>query len=167
MFRSDVEYLEQINTAMLQEEHDSFTRLDNIELNEIVVNQVEGNLLTIMLPTEFELMPLEQIRQKYLAEDRPQVVLSDPSTTVNFTFSFVQDSLYNDSVEEYRAWAKELLQQMNPNTIFFEEGLIESPYEKNIAYMTSKISCKCAGREGTGEEIATDCGDEVTVWKGK
>lgn len=83
--------------------------------------------MSMVLPEQFEEMEREQARFKYPSEFRPQIILTDRSGTVNFTFSYLeQESVSNDTITDKQKDLQMASKRMRPANVFGEVKIIET-----------------------------------------
>ncbi|VBB06154.1 Hypothetical protein LUCI_1369 [Lucifera butyrica] len=81
--------------------------------------------IRMVLPEEWQDMPMELVKTKYPYESRPQVILTDYTTTVNLTIKPLAQRLRNEQVADFAA-ALKLLTGKSMKASFLEEGFIEN-----------------------------------------
>lgn len=77
--------------------------------------------MSIMLPKEFVDMPSNLARIKYPCEGRPQIIKTDLSGGINFTFSMFESQIKKEQIEGVSKGFKSIIKKMNPANMFFEE----------------------------------------------
>ena len=90
--------------------------------------------LSMMIPTEFIDMPLEQAKTKYPSEQRPEIILMDDTTSINFMFTHMEEEMRNEDSEMIRDQVIGMMQRLNPGIKPLESG-VEIVSEKNVAYV--------------------------------
>ncbi|WP_052344266.1 hypothetical protein [Bacillus ndiopicus] len=96
------------------------------------VTLLNGNI-TLRMPALFFEMPKELAALKYPSEQRPNIIFTDESTTVNLAFSLTTMELTDDEVEQFRDEMMEGMEQMQPNLQWLDIG-IRSVQDKLISY---------------------------------
>lgn len=94
--------------------HDKAVKMQNIALLD--------NQIMLRIPALFTEMPKELAELKYPSARRPNVILTDESTTVNITFNFTTNELSNEEVAAFRDGMIEVLEQMQPAIEWFDIG---------------------------------------------
>ncbi len=93
--------------------------------------------LRILLPDGFSKMPVEKVRSKYPSEFRPQVIISNESGTVNFTFSRFEQSALWEQLPDILANLQTAILNLNPSVLFFHQTQM-TVKEKSIPWMDFK-----------------------------
>lgn len=93
--------------------------------------------LQILLPAGFSHMPEEKIRYKYPSEFRPQVIISNESGTVNFTFSRFEQSASWEQLPELMANLQTAILNLNPSVLVFHQSQMEVK-DKSVPWMDLK-----------------------------
>ncbi|UHA74781.1 hypothetical protein [Paenibacillus sp. 481] len=93
--------------------------------------------LSVYIPTEFEDMPEHLRKLKYPYEQRPQIIKSDGSGSINFTFNWIDQDLQEQWVKQMTDGMKSIIQKANPSNVFFSEG-IEVVDNKQIGFFDFK-----------------------------
>jgi hypothetical protein len=94
-------------------------------------------LMTVYLPKEFTELPEHLRRMKYPYEQRPQIIQSDDTGAVTFTFSKLDQELEEESVEELTLEMKGIIKRTNPAHVFFSEA-VEEKDGRHIGYFEFK-----------------------------
>lgn len=104
----------------------------NIETGIYIGNQFyifEKNVLfdgrmEMFLPEEFDDMPREMLQKKYPSELRPQIVKTNVSGDINFTFSLLETKVgyeqLSDTVSDYMS----VIRRLQPGNLFFDKGTL-------------------------------------------
>ena len=91
-----------------------------------------------MLPSIFEPLDPKSAEIKYPSSNRPPIILSEQSESVNFTFNLLsQLPLTNEHVEEASKFFKQTIRRTNPANVFFGEDVITTQGCK-VAYFEYK-----------------------------
>jgi len=87
---------------------------------------------SMILPKDAKPLALEYAKIKYPSENRPEIILSNDSTTLNITFSYAFDVIgdYKTRLTQYKAFFKRL----NPSYVFLSEGIISLNSNISVAY---------------------------------
>lgn len=102
-----------IETGMyIREERYEFGRIELFEQK-----------MSILLPTTFMDMPLEQARLKYPMEQRPQIIKTNSAGDINFTFSLIDQNINNAQVKQIMQFFKNVLKMAQPTNVFHEENV--------------------------------------------
>lgn len=75
--------------------------------------------VAIMLPELFVNMPLELAKIKYPSEQRPQIILTNADTRVNFCFNLFTVKITSDDIPDAVRQFKMLMSRMNPAYVFY------------------------------------------------
>jgi hypothetical protein len=79
--------------------------------------------LSIHIPTCFFMMPAAAARVKYPSGERPQIIMTNDTGSVNITLSLAANSMTDAHIPEVRDGMKNLLKRLNPTILFLAEGL--------------------------------------------
>lgn len=93
--------------------------------------------LSLYIPKDFEDMPQNQREIKYPSGQRPQIIKSDETGSINITLSRIDSDLDEDRVKELTDGMKAIIKKVNPSNIFYSEG-VEKADGKNIGYFEFK-----------------------------
>ncbi|MEC1180051.1 hypothetical protein P9B03_16235 [Metasolibacillus meyeri] len=96
------------------------------------VSLLDGDI-TLRMPVLFNEMPNKLAVLKYPSENRPNIIFTDESTTVNLAFSLTTSELMEEEVEQFRDELMEGMEQMQPNAQWLDMGLC-SVQDKSISY---------------------------------
>ncbi|WP_458121850.1 hypothetical protein [Paenibacillus sp. Z6-24] len=96
-----------------------------------------GDQLHLHVPSSFVPMSREMQRVKYPYEDRPAVILTNARGEVDITLQHVDQPLQDDWVQELTAGMKQMIKNMQPTNVFYEEKT-ESIDGKTIGYFDFK-----------------------------
>lgn len=77
--------------------------------------------MSIMLPKDFITMPTKMAKIKYPSESRPQIIKTDYSGSINFTFSLFNMPIKENQIEGACKNFKKLLRNLQPSNTFFDE----------------------------------------------
>lgn len=81
--------------------------------------------VAVMLPEHYIDMPMELQEIKYPSVHRPQIIKSNETGDVNFTFSLLDSPLEKEAVKETIRQIKKLVRKVQPSNVFRDEGIIE------------------------------------------
>lgn len=95
--------------------------------------------VSIIMPKDFEEMDEKSKNLKYPSVNRPQIIKTDETTTINITLNKIDSDLEEGWVEELTKGMKQLIKKANPVAVFYEDG-VEKVDEKNIGYFEFKSS---------------------------
>lgn len=130
-----------INDLEEQEEYVNQNIYEGVTINEQYYEFEEqsffDNQIKIHIPTIFEDMPPNFARIKYPSEDRPKVIKTDSTGSINITLSVIPNSIENEDIPEVRDGVKAMLRKLNPSYLFIDEG-VETVEEKLVAFMEFK-----------------------------
>jgi hypothetical protein len=76
----------------------------------------------IKIPTTFEDMPQNYAEIKYPNKQRPQIIKTNTAGDVNLTFNLLDAEFATEDVIEARNSFKNLIKQVQPSGVFYEEG---------------------------------------------
>lgn len=76
--------------------------------------------ISILLPESYAIMPSSMARVKYPSETRPELILTSMDTTVNFTFSLIEEDMQPEQLKETADYLAAVLRRINPANIFYE-----------------------------------------------
>jgi len=93
--------------------------------------------LQLYIPKDFDDMPKNQRELKYPSSQRPQIIKSDDTGSVNITLSKIDNNLTEDSVEELTLGMMQIIKRTNPANIFYGSG-VKKVESKNIGYFEFK-----------------------------
>lgn len=96
-----------------------------------------GETIRILLPDGFLQMPVEKIRGKYPSEFRPQVIISNESGMVNFTFSRFEQPASWEQLPDLLINLQTAILNMNPSVLVFHRTQIEVK-DKSVPWMDFK-----------------------------
>lgn len=82
--------------------------------------------MSLLVPCDFIEMPNELARIKYPAAQRPQIILTTLDCTVNFSFSYFEQKISPDQIEQALDGYQHLIRQMNPANIFYQTHVEKS-----------------------------------------
>ncbi|HOV26196.1 MAG TPA: hypothetical protein PK566_07555 [Pseudobacteroides sp.] len=91
----------------------------------------------LLIPKDFIDMPQHLREIKYPSSQRPEIILTDESSSINIMLNRIDSSLNEEQVKELTDGMKAILKKVNPANIFFTDG-IEKVDEKNIGYFEFK-----------------------------
>ncbi|GAB6088109.1 hypothetical protein [Alkaliphilus crotonatoxidans] len=93
--------------------------------------------LFLYLPEDFEEMDKAQREIKYPAQQRPQIIKTDETGSVNITLNPIDEDLDEDGVKELTKGMKNIIKRVNPANVFYSDG-VERVGEKNIGFFEFK-----------------------------
>jgi len=93
--------------------------------------------LKIQIPTNFIDMPDEFVRAKYPSSDRPQIIKTDDTGSINITLNIVSQNMEDQQIPEVKEGLKNLLKRFNPSYLFLEEG-VETIEQKTVGFFEFK-----------------------------
>lgn len=105
-----------IQTGLLETENLTLHFIEQTLLN---------NQIRLQLPQEFTTMASEQAELKYPSPCRPNLILTDASTTVNFAFNHTLTPLKPAHIEEYKQTMMQAIVKMQSSAQFLEDGIKE------------------------------------------
>lgn len=106
---------------------------------DIEEKKIMDGSLSMMLPSEFQIMDESLARAKYPDEDRPDYIYTNEDTTVNLTFSLDNSGvIHDDEVEEVKDILKNQIKRLYPGTKMEDSKPIKTD-EKNVSYFFFEI----------------------------
>jgi len=95
--------------------------------------------MSIMIPTEWTDLPLELAKQKYPYENRPPIIITDVTTTINFTVHYLPQPLEYEAVAEFTKVLKGYTDK-GVRCKFWEEDVIEEEEGRPIGWFDFTVS---------------------------
>lgn len=92
------------------------------------------NKIMMMIPKDFTVMEPEKARIKYPSEQRPKVILTDHTGTINFMFSHMDENIADGDAENVRNHLFGIMRRVNPGIKHLATGT-EVISGKNVAYV--------------------------------
>lgn len=130
-----------INQAEEQEELNSQNIYEGITINDEHYDFHDVSFfddkLTMHVPTSFVDMPAELAALKYPSSDRPRIIKTDSTGSVNITLNLISNNIEDEHILQVKDGIKTILQKLNPSYLFMEEG-IETIDEKSIGFFEFK-----------------------------
>lgn len=130
-----------INQVEEQERYSSQNIYDGIVIHDkpYIFHEVGffENKLTLQIPTNFVDLPAELAKIKYPSSDRPQIIKTDETGTINITLNRIPNNICDEQIPEIKEGIKSILQRLNPSYLFYEEG-VERIAEKPISFFEFK-----------------------------
>lgn len=84
---------------------------------------VQGDF-TMIIPEEFRIMPEAIAKIKYLAQNKPQVILTNDTATVDYKFTYIYEIVGEDVLEELIKQTKINLRRIYTGIQYFEEQIV-------------------------------------------
>ncbi|MCL1924633.1 MAG: hypothetical protein FWF50_03515 [Defluviitaleaceae bacterium] len=110
-----------------QEKKDRDILKDGAIINDNISHFKEVSILDskliIEVPNNFEEMNLEIAKIKYPSEQRPQYIMTNPSTSTNIGLSLLDHPINETQVEEGSDELKRVLKATNPAIEFYKSGV--------------------------------------------
>ena len=144
-----VEMINQSESVMIQSESEALQELvqpQEIEQSIYTGIKIQGqwiefeerlfvdDKITMMVPLEFENMDVEEAKQKYPMEQRPETILTDSTGTINILLRYMGDPISNEDTEMIRDELLTIMCRMNPG-IKTQSTDVKVVSGKNIAYV--------------------------------
>ena len=107
------------------------------EAYQFVPEQFSDQCLEIMVPKSFFPMPEELAAEKYLAAQKPQVILTNWDGTIDITLNLLEGSLKAEQIPLCLQKLKDTIREVYPATLFFDEEQMETD-GTTVAYMDFK-----------------------------
>ncbi|GMA99905.1 hypothetical protein [Pelosinus sp. IPA-1] len=137
----DEEIRYMINQVEEQEEWSSQNIYEGVTINDEHYEFHEVSFfedkLTLHIPTSFVDMPAELAAMKYPSSDRPQIIQTDLTGSINITLNLIPNNIEDEHIPEVKEGIKSILQKLNPSYLFMEEGA-ETIEEKTIGFFEFK-----------------------------
>ena len=128
--------INQKQSTLKENEQETQQDLQKIDLNQSSVNIdgedipvidqsiLEGKI-TLRMPKLFSIMSPELASIKYPSEQRPTVIYTDESTTINLAFSLTTSALSDTGVAEFQEAMIDALEQAQPSAEWLDTDVIE------------------------------------------
>ncbi|MFL1676350.1 hypothetical protein ABEV00_00510 [Paenibacillus thiaminolyticus] len=100
--------------------------------------QLLDGKLRVPLPKTFHVMSPETAALKYPSEQRPDVIYSNDTASINIAFNHTEQSLSANEVEEFTAAMVQILRRTQPILQWYEDG-VRYIREKPIGYCEFQI----------------------------
>ncbi len=84
-----------------------------LEFSEVCIFEKAG----VMLPVAFQDMTLEEARKKYPSEQRPQIIKTNKSGSVNFAFNLLEQKLEEKQMEAVLQDFLRVMKRLHPTSI--------------------------------------------------
>jgi len=91
----------------------------------------------IHIPMDFVDMPVELAQIKYPSSDRPQIIKTDDTGSINITLNRIPNSISDEQIPEVKEGIKMILKRLNPSYLFYDEG-VETIEEKLVGFFEFK-----------------------------
>ena len=98
-----------------------------------------NNRVSLLIPKDFEDMPQHQRELKYPSAQRPEIIKTDETGSINIMLNRIDSSLNEEQVKELKDGMKAIIKKVNPSNTFFTDG-VEKVEDKNIGYFEFKSS---------------------------
>ena len=102
----------------------------DFEIVEFQETKLFDDKMSVWLPKSFIEMPKPMIKIKYPGEQRPQIIITDLSSRINFTFSLLEIDISMKNVPAMAKVFKEIIQKTQQKVIFYEESTEEVGEDK-------------------------------------
>lgn len=130
-----------INQAEEQEKINSQSIYEGITVKDRYYEFAETSFfedkLKMYIPTNFFDMPPAVARIKYPSGDRPKIIKTEDTGSINITLNLLANNVCEDQIAEVKDGLKVILKRLNPSYLFFEEG-VEIIEKKPIGYFEFK-----------------------------
>jgi hypothetical protein len=98
-----------------------------LELDDEVVEFADRFILddkvVMKIPKDFEPLSSDLVAFKYPSEHRPQIILSDETSTINLTFNHTVNPLSEDDLTAFKDFMIETLQKLQPSSQISGDGV--------------------------------------------
>lgn len=81
--------------------------------------------LSVYLPSSFVDLPLELAKVKYPMEQRPNIIKTNESTSINFTFHLLEQECLDEQIEKLNDLFYQSVKRAYPSNTFFEKKVEE------------------------------------------
>jgi len=142
------EIMKKLKEAKRGEEQEIYAMENDIQNGFIVVKykkfdveekEIMDGSLTMMMPSDFELMDEGLAKVKYPGEDRPDYIYSGEDTTVNLTFTMEESGqIDNEEVEEAKDILEKQIGRLYPASKIEDSQTIQAG-EKNISFFSFDV----------------------------
>lgn len=95
--------------------------------------------LRLYIPKDFEDMAQNLRELKYPSSQRPQIIKTDETGSINISLNKIDNDLQEQWVKELTDGMKMIIKKTNPANVFFSDG-VEIVEDKNIGYFEFKSS---------------------------
>lgn len=82
-----------------------------------------NDMVKLYIPEEFIDMPMEIQLMKFPSVSRPQRIFTSLDSSVNFTFSLVEQYISDEQIEVLAKQMKEIIRKSNPAAVFYQEKI--------------------------------------------
>lgn len=96
--------------------------------------EIFKNQMWIWLPKDFELLGKEFVKIKYPSENRPDIIYSNPETTVNVSFLHKQEKLAAGQEAEVRDYLSHVVHNLYPSCGILDKNSVQAG-ENEAAWM--------------------------------
>ncbi|MFT3945389.1 MAG: hypothetical protein QM763_00330 [Agriterribacter sp.] len=126
-----------------------------LEKRSLLDNKVE-----ILMPKDFTAMSQENVLKKYPGANRPKLVLTDESTTVNLAFSVLENPADSSTIEAYRDAIKKSYKARFPTATWVSDGVTRIN-GKNVGYI--KVIIEATDQKIFNYLFMTDSGGKLLL----
>ncbi|MFJ7953420.1 hypothetical protein ACIQZG_18100 [Lysinibacillus sp. NPDC096418] len=112
------------STLKENELNQSVVNIDGEDIPVIDQSVMEGKI-TLRMPKLFSIMSPELAAIKYPSEQRPTVIYTDESTTINLAFNLTTNALSDKEVAEFQKAMIASLEQAQPSAEWLDTDVIE------------------------------------------
>ncbi|WP_042160178.1 hypothetical protein [Paenibacillus gorillae] len=81
--------------------------------------------IIVYMPKSFKLMTPKAAAIKYPSERRPQFIFTNDAGSINLTFNYTINPLYEEDIEVFKEEMVSMLQRMQPILQWYEDGVKE------------------------------------------
>lgn len=93
--------------------------------------------MKLYIPTSFFDMPAELAAMKYPSSDRPQIIKTDDTGSINITLNLIPNNIEDEQIPVVKEGVKVFLSRTNPSYLFLEEG-VKTIEEKTVSFFEFK-----------------------------
>ncbi len=120
---------------------------------------IDGKI-EILVPKEFTEMDMKEVLIKYPGKNRPKLILTDESGTVNLGFSHADSPADSTMIKDYKDVMINSYKQRAPGTVFVGEG-VTSIHGKKVGYF--KMITQAIDQQIFNHIFLTDCEGKLLV----
>lgn len=122
----DEDYIKELNQEKKGVSGSVYTKLfireEELEFKETLLFE---ETLSVYLPSDFVDMPVELAKIKYPMEQRPGIIKTNETTSINFTFHLLEEPCGNGQIEPLNDLFYQSVKRAYPSNSFFEKKVEE------------------------------------------
>jgi len=97
----------------------------NNAMTEFVLEEILDNQFTVLIPSYFADMSIEDAKAKYPSEQRSQCIKTSPDTSVNLGVSLLDFPVSEEHLKQESEEIQSIIKKSNPATEFYLSGIEE------------------------------------------